>query len=130
MNIKKIADTIKAAINAARPPQSTLPAILLACSAISRPGLSAMELTASIISKQKKNGVRFGPMPDGSQNGYELMIKTLCEEFVSAFKFKSQVQAAVPIGGMQIIATGANAGGPVVVNGTNITAVNSFGVVK
>lgn len=117
--IKKIADTISNAINSLRPPQSALPAILVVCSAINRPGLSAIELASRVISKQKKSGVAYGPMPDGAQNGYETMIRIFAEEIVQMFKMKSRVQTATPIGGVQV-QVGASG------TGVNINNFNGF----
>ena len=121
--IKKIADTINNAINAVRPPQATLPAILIVCSAINRPGLSAIELASRIISKQKKHGLAFGPLPDGAQNGYETIIKVFCEEIVHMFKFKSRVQSATPIGGVQFVGQSSPSGQVV---GVNINDFSSY----
>ena len=125
--IKKIADTLNKAINSVRPPQAALPAILIACSAINRPGLSAMVLASRLISKQKKHGLAYGPLPDGSQNGYETVFKVLAEEIVHMFKFDGRVQTATPIGGTQITAWGSNSAGPVVVQGFNITPTKQDG---
>ena len=125
--IKKIADAINNAINRVRPPQSTIPAILLVCSAINRPGLSAMELAGRVISKQKKHGLAFGPLPDGAQNGYETVIKVFAEEIVDMFKNKCRVQAATPIGGIMGIGTAQTSSGPAQVTTINANAVKVDG---
>lgn len=125
--IKKIADTLNKTINSLRPPQAAIPAILIVCSAINRPGLSAIELAARIISKQKKHGLAFGPLPDGAQNGYETIIKVIAEELVDMYKQQSSVQAAGPIGGISISAWGSNAGGSFIANGFNILPFKVFG---
>lgn len=128
VNIKTICNGIKNLLMSSRVPRATLPAILMVCSAINRPGVSIMNIVSRIISRQGEAGVGYGPMADGSANGYEAMVRVIVEEVCNAWKYESKVQASTPIGGISFLGTGANAGGPVTVTGINIMPFNSFGI--
>ena len=123
------ANSISSVLEKARAPIATIPAILLICSAIKRPGLSAMMIASRIIKRQSEAGAPFGAAADGSANVAEAMERIRVEEMVNALKMESRVQIGMPIGGVQIMATGANSGGPVVVNGFNINMPHGDGIV-
>lgn len=128
MSIEGICNKIQNAIDKARAPIATIPAIFLICSAISRPGLSAMLIAANIIRRQGEAGAPFGIAPDGTANVMEAMEVIRIEELVKAIKMDSRVQAAIPIGGVMSVTTGANAGGPVTCTGTNINFPKCDGI--
>jgi hypothetical protein len=129
MNIQSICDAIQSGIEKARAPLATIPSILLICSAISRPGLSAMMIASRIIKRQSEAGAPFGPAADGTANVAEAMERIRVEEMVSALKLDSRVQVGIPIGGIQFMGTGSNAGGPVVVQGFNVNIPHGDGIV-
>lgn len=129
MSIESICNSISNVLEKARAPIATIPAILLICSAIKRPGLSAMMIASRIIKRQSEAGAPFGAAADGSANVAEAMERIRVEEMVNALKMESRVQIGIPIGGVQIMATGANSGGPVVVNGFNINMPHGDGIV-
>lgn len=129
MSIESICNSISNVLEKARAPIATIPAILLICSAIKRPGLSAMMIASRIIKRQSEAGAPFGAAADGSANVAEAMERIRVEEMVNALKMESRVQIGMPIGGVQIMATGANSGGPVVVNGFNINMPHGDGIV-
>jgi hypothetical protein len=129
MSIESICNSISSVLEKARAPIATIPAILLICSAIKRPGLSAMMIASRIIKRQSEAGAPFGAAADGSANVAEAMERIRVEEMVNALKMESRVQIGMPIGGVQIMATGANSGGPVVVNGFNINMPHGDGIV-
>lgn len=129
MGIDSICNAISSAIEKARAPIATIPAILLICSAIKRPGLSAMVIASRIIQRQAEAGASFGAAADGTANVSEAMERIRVEEMVKALKMESRIQGATPIGGIQVIATGANAGGPVVCNGFNINMPRTDGII-
>lgn len=128
MNISKICDGIEKAIQMCRVPLTYIPATLLVCSAVQRPGLSAMIIASNIIKRQSEAGAPSGPSADGSQNVSEAMERIRVEEIVKALKMDSRVQVGIPIGGIQITGTGANAGGPVQIAGFNINNAHGDGI--
>ena len=127
--IQKICDGIEKAIQYCRVPLTYIPAILLVCSAVQRPGLSAMIIASNIIRRQSEAGAPFGPSADGSANVSEAMERIRVEEMVKALKMDARVQIGIPIGGIQITGSGANAGGPVQITGFNINAAHGDGIV-
>lgn len=128
MTIQSICNAINNLISKARMPMNYIPAAILVCSAIQRPGLSAMMIASNIIRRQTEAGAPFGPAADGSANVAEAMERIRVEEIVKALKMDSRVQIGIPIGGIQISGTGANAGGPVVITGFNITPAHGDGI--
>lgn len=126
--IKLICDKINNLISTARAPLATIPAAILVCSAIKRPGLSAMMIASNIIRRQAEAGIPVGPAADGGANLAEAMERIRVEEIVKAIKMDMKVQIGIPIGGIQFMGTGANAGGPVVVNGFNMSPGQGVGI--
>ena len=128
LTIQKICDGIEKVINACRVPLTYIPATILVCSAIQRPGLSAMIIASNIIKRQTEAGAPYGPAADGTANVAEAMERIRVEEMVKALKMDSRVQVGIPIGGIQFVGTGANAGGPVEVSGFNINNAHGDGI--
>lgn len=126
MNISTICETILGMLDKARTPVTYIPGVLLACSAINRPGLSVMSITANIIKGQAEAGVHMGVLPDGSPNLAERMELVRVREIIKAIKLDGAVQVGIPIGGIQIQAVGA--GG--VVQGFNVNAPHGAGVMQ
>lgn len=130
MSIQEISETIKKVIEGVRLPLIKIPSILLVCSTINRPGLSAQLTAANIIRRQSEAGVPVGRLPDGSSNGYEAMEVIRVEEIFKAIKMDSRVDSSLPIGGIQFSGVGGNAGGPVVVQGFNINNPSVAGITR
>lgn len=129
MNIQTICDGIEKAIKACRVPFTYIPASILVCSAIQRPGLSAMVIASNIIKRQTEAGAPYGPSADGSANIAENMERIRAEEFIKALKMDSRIQVGIPVGSIMIQATGGNAGGPVTVVGSNINNIHGDGII-
>ena len=130
MSIDTICNSITSLIDKAKQPFPTIPAMLLATGTISRPGLSAMSIASRIIQRQSEAGAPYGPAADGSANVAEAMERIRVEELVNALKMDSRIQIGIPIGGIQITATGANAGGPVVSQGFNTNFCHGDGIIS
>lgn len=123
-NIQTLSNMINNAVNLCRPPASTLPNILLICSLLKRPGLSISLITSRIIANQAKEGLAYGPMPDGSKNGYETMIHSIVKEIVHSIKHEGVVQVGRMIGDVVSQVTvsgpgGVSTGFAVSINGGN-----------
>ena len=94
-----------------------------------REGLSSIDIASKIIERKKAIGIGIGPLPSGSEN-IDLMMEVIrIEEIVNAIKTKMKIEAAFPPG-VPITASGGNAGGPIVVNGTTIVSVKVEGVAQ
>lgn len=130
MGIDSILESIKTTIEGVKTPASSIPPILLALGGQFRSGMSAKTIASNIIRRQSEAGAPYGPNSDGSANIAEAMEVIRVEEIIKALKFDAQVQIAIPAGSISIIAAGANAGGPVTVQGTNTAVINGYGVIQ
>lgn len=130
MTIASICNKINDLISLVRKPLNAIPAALIVCGAINRPGLSAMLITANIIRRQAEAGAYFGPLPDGSANIQEAKERIRVEEIVNAIKSSMKIEVGIPAGSIQIQATGGNAGGPVEVLGFNVNPVHGDGIAR
>ena len=128
MNIRSICNSIDKLITKARMPLAVIPSVMLVCSAINRPGLSAMLTASNIIRRQSEAGAIPGPSPDGGANISEAMERIRIEEIFKAIKFDGKVQIGVPIGGIRFSGTGASAAGPVKVEGFNVNSPYGVGI--
>ena len=124
ITIKKICSTIQSILSAARAPLAVIPAAILVCSAIKRPGLSPI-VTASNIIRRASSEL---DIPHLQNDKSEAMERIRVEEIFKAIKMDMKVQVGIPIGGVQFMGTGANAGGPVTVNGFNVNAAYGVGI--
>lgn len=130
MTVESICDKINSLISIVRKPLNAIPAALIVCGAINRPGLSPMLIAARIIRRQTEAGAFSGPLSDGSANIMEAMERVRIEEIVNAIKSDLRVEVGIPIGGIQFQGTGANAAGPVEIAGFNINPVHGDGIAR
>lgn len=131
MNINSIVQGITSFVqNKMSIPLIPVPAIMLICSTIKRPGLSPMLIASRIITRQQDFGAPVGVNIDGSPNMMNQMFYVVADEMVNALKMEGKVEIAIPPGGITSIGTGANAGGPVVVTSNNILPVSGSGIMR
>jgi ABC-type amino acid transport substrate-binding protein len=67
-------------------PLVSIPAVLLLCSTIKRPGMSPMLITAKTINRMQDSGIPIGVNIDGSPNLMNQMCYVLIDEMVNALK--------------------------------------------
>lgn len=84
-----------------------------------RPGLDPTVIASSINSRLAEAGIPTGPLQDGSPNSIEILTNIICEELVGAQQDDARVDLMVDMG-QQVTSFGANAGGPIVTQGSNI----------
>ena len=130
LSIQAISKAIEKAITAARAPLTKIPAVILVCSAIQRPGLSAKTIAANIIRRQTEAGAPVGRAKDGSQNIAEAMEVIRVEEIVKALKMDARVDVALPLGALQVAGTVETAAGPGTFNGTNVNIPGFHGILR
>lgn len=127
MNIQQIAKSIDKLINSVRPPKITFPAILLLCSIIKRPGMSAMMATADAIAGQTEYGAPPGDLPDGTPNMMNRDKYNIIKSMYKDITRNGIVQITIPTGGIQVTVMGTNGGGPVISTGVNTNNVTGYG---
>lgn len=130
MNISNIVDSITNTLEGVRTPANVLPPILLKCTSLTRPGLSAYKIATEVIQNNEKLGIPTGANPDGSDNLINAYTYNIVKEIVRALKNDASVQVAVPAQSLLVQATGSNAGGPVTCVGSNVLDSMSNGIIQ
>ncbi len=130
MNISSIVDTISTAIEGSKTPVNILPPMLLKCTSLLRPGLSAYRIAAKVIQNNKALGIPTEENPDGQQNFINSYTYNIVKEIVNAIKNDASVQTSIPASSILIQASGGNAGGPVVCTGTNLLDSIATGIMQ
>lgn len=130
MTIDKVVNTITNTLDSYQVPADTLPPLLLKCTSLTRPGLSAYKIAAEIIKNNQKIGIPTGPNPDGSDNLINQFIYNIVKSFVNALQNDASIHGAIPLQSLLIQATGANGGGPVTCVGTNLTDTIMKGIIR
>lgn len=133
MNINQITDTINSFfqyIDNMITKTVPMPAILLLCSAMSRPGLSPLRSLSNVCEALEKLGVPMGANPDGSPNLIIAYTHALFQETYRALAEDAVVQGGVQAGEMQIQSQGSNSAGPVMSTGTNLLPVHLWGIMN
>ena len=120
MNIANIVDTVTNTLNSAKTPVNILPALLLKCTALTRPGLSAYRITSEIIKNNEKLDIPTDDNPDGKPNMINQYTYNVVKCIVDAIKNDASVQVAIPSQSLLVKVDGGNAGGPVTCIGTNL----------
>lgn len=121
INVEKICAGIESLISTIRIPIPEIPAALIACSAINRPGISPMLMASEIIRRQPEAGAPFGPLPSGRPNVAEAMERIRCEVIANAIKRDLKVQTVIKPGDIAI----QNVDGTI---GTNIGFIKATGI--
>ncbi len=130
MSILTIASSLQKMIQSVRLPIMVIPAIMILCSVIKRPGLSAMMTAAEAIKGQTEFGAPTGDLPDGQPNMMNAMMYKLTQCIYKDITRNGFVQIAIPMGGIQVTVEGANGGGPVICKGTNTNNAVGYGLIR
>ena len=130
MNITNIVNKITDTLESARTPVQVLPALLLKCTSLTRPGLSAYKIATEVIQNNQKLGIPTGVNPDGSENLINAFTYNIVKSLVDALQNDAVVSSAIPLGSLLIQANGANGGGPVTCIGSNLKDSISRGIIQ
>lgn len=130
MNITNIVNKITDTLESARTPVQVLPALLLKCTSLTRPGLSAYKIATEVIQNNQKLGIPTGANPDGSENLINAFTYNIVKSLVDALQNDAVVSSAIPLGSLLIQANGANGGGPVTCIGSNLKDSISRGIIQ
>lgn len=130
LNLNTITNVINGALNGIKTPASVLPPFLLLCTAIKRSGMSASRTASSAIAGNASLGIKTSENPDGSPNMVNEFTYNIVNSVIDALKTDAVIHVAIPAGSLSIQSNGANAGGPVVSIGTNITNTVAYGIIQ
>jgi hypothetical protein len=117
--------------NAFRPPKKLkpIPKGLILLGAEFRTGVSAIDIASKIIERKKEIGIGIGPLPSGARN-IDLQMEVIrVEEIVNALLTNAVIEIETAPG-IQLTGAGANAGGPIVVQGATTQLVKSKGIIR
>lgn len=98
VGIDKLAELIEKSIKNARKPASTLPPFLTSIETMFRPGMSAIALTSSIVSRLGEAGINTGVLPDGSEPQCTKFIRITAEEWIDEVQSNAVVRCEIPTG--------------------------------
>lgn len=130
MNLGSVTETINGVLDKVQIPAMTLPPLLLKCTAIRRPGLSAYKIATQVIENNKVLGIPTEPYADGSENMINQYTYNLVKCLIDGIKNDAVVHLAIPMQSLMIQAEGGNAGGPVICTGTNLTDTIGKGIIQ
>ena len=131
MNINTIVQNVTTFIqNKLSIPLIPIPAVMLICSTLKRPGLSSMLITSRVISRLPSLGINTGVNIDGSENLLNQVLYVTIDEIVNAIKNDSKTEIAIAPGSITTVGKGANSGGPVVITSTNVQAISGSGITR
>ena len=131
MNIAQITDKINSffsTLDAKLTKVIPMPAILLLCAAMSRPGLSALRSLSNVCKMFEEMGIPTGPNPDGSPNLIVAASHAILTEVYRAIEEDAVVQGGIASGEMMIVSQGANSAGAVVSKGSNVLPTKIWAV--
>lgn len=128
--IEQICNTIKGCFERIRKPAPEISSILIVCAIAKRKGLSVINSTANVIEDLNKMGIPIGDMPDGSPNLTIGIEYARWKEIVRTFHEDAKIQTSNVPGGVSFTGSGANDGGPVVVEGVNTNASPGYGLIS
>ncbi len=111
-------------------PLKMIPAFLLACITVRRPGASAMNAASTAIEYCKAIGIPTDEYEDGTPNLVNQYTYAITKAILDEIKNNGVVQIVIPKNTLVVQSNGANAGGPVVSYGTNITDTLARGIVR
>jgi hypothetical protein len=117
--------------NAFAPPKKLkeLPPGLILSGTKFRNGVSAIDIASKIIERKKEVGIDIGPLPSGSKNVDLQMEVIRVEEILNALMTTAVVEVDIPPG-IQLTASGANAGGAIQVIGATTQLIRCKGIIR
>jgi len=123
MNISSLISIVSTALDKTRVALQQIPSLLLICTCTRRPGFS------SILASAKA----FADMKYVSEDNDEI-VKEFTYNLINRIKLNIQDDGvcfiAIPPGGLQLQLNGGNAGGAVVLTGSNQNYVFTYGIIK
>lgn len=130
MNISQIVETITTTLDSAKIAPNILPPLLLRCTSLTRPGLSAYKIATQVIENNKALNIPTEENPDGSDNKINQYTYNIVKCIVDAIKNDAVLHVAIPKASLLVQTTGANAGGVMVSQGTNLLDTTATGIMQ
>ena len=127
-SLNGVLQTLLGIFSLAQKPATKIPPPLLLIGAKMKPGMSGRNLAADIITEMEAElGI---PMSDaatfGETNAVSAAMFTMAKNTVGHIQDNANVQGAIGPSAINIVATGANAGGPILVKGFNDGIISTY----
>ena len=130
-SMSNILRIIMAAFSIMKSPAQTLPPPLIMIGSKMRPGLSARDLSARVISRFSEADAVGGEIFQGGDNVMTALEVIRMEEIVSAIQTEMKISSVIDPGSILVQSNGVGyAGWPVASVGTNPSIVSSAGVAQ
>ena len=130
-SISNILKIILGAFRMFQKPAQQIPPPLLLVGKNMRPGMSARNLAARVISRYESDaGVPMGDVYGDGPNKEALKVRIMAEEMVAMLQTEAKVDVAIDPGAIQITASGSAGPVPVVVQGANTLYATGAGGVS
>jgi hypothetical protein len=127
-SISKILNILSGIFDKTKKPAPNVPSFLLFGAEL-RPGMSARDLAANTISRMESEaGIPMGDIFGDGPNAITEAVLLQAEEQIKHIQTKAKVNTVIKPGSIQLTGVGANAGGPVVIQGSNITPTQNTGI--
>jgi hypothetical protein len=115
-------------INACGGAKPKLPPLTILASQ-NRAGMSALKTANAVLDKKRELGLPTGNYEDGTANYDDIIIYEIVKQIQKSIREDANIQVVIPAG-IPVQASGANAGGPVVVVGATTFTSSGGGIVS
>jgi len=129
-SISGILNIILSAFNRPKKPVTPLPPPLLLFGANLRPGVTASEIAARIISRQSEAGLVVGDVFGDGPNTAEAMELIRIEEIINSILTESKVDVVIPPGVPVTTIGVGNLGAPVISQGATTNIAVGSGIIR
>ena len=121
MNISSLIEIVNRSLDKVKVGLQHIPAVLLICTCIRRPGFSSIITSAKIYA-------------DMFENENDEIVKAFVFNVVDKIKRNLQDDGvcfiAIPPGNLKVQLVGGNAGGPIALKGSNINFIFTWGIIR
>jgi urease gamma subunit len=128
-SIGSVVDLILSAFKLQKPPIEQLPPPLLLTGGLLRPGVTATEVAARIISRQSESGAVVGDVFADGDNIAEAMELIRIQEIIDALLTESKIEIIIPPG-VQVVTVGVSPLGPVTSFGMTTSPASGWGIIR
>jgi len=94
-----------------------------------RNGMSAIRATEKVLLAKRELGIPTGNLTDGSANYDDILWYTAIKAIIDEITIEAKI-TSTSIPGTQVVASGGNAGGPIVVYGSTTTFTDGGAVIS
>lgn len=118
--IKNILTSINGLLKIKNSPNFGTPPPQIVVLTQNREGMSVIRAVNKVLEKKRELGIPTGNLEDGTANSDDILWYTAIKAIMDEITVNAKITTAISAG-QQIVASGANVGGPIVVYGTTTT---------